>query len=41
MNNKFKMSAISTNGSPELPYLPIQRNELGTKSNFFGAESII
>jgi hypothetical protein len=41
MNNKFKMSAISTNESPELLYLPIQRNDLGTKTNVFGAESII
>jgi hypothetical protein len=41
MKNKFKMSAISTNESPELLYLPIQRNDLGTKTNVFGAENII
>ena len=35
------MSAISTNESPELLYLPIQRNDLGTKTNVFGAENII
>jgi hypothetical protein len=42
MNNKFKMSAISTNESPELLYLhvSIQRNDLGTKTNVFGAENI-
>jgi hypothetical protein len=40
MNDKFKMPAISINESPELP-LPIQRNDLGTKTNVFGAESII
>jgi hypothetical protein len=41
MNNKFKLSAIPTNGSAELPYLPIQRNDLGTTTNVFGPESII
>jgi hypothetical protein len=36
MRLKFKISAISNKKQiPELPYLPIQRNDLGTKTNIF------